>query len=751
MKESKSKSLSEMIKKQTPIFNSSFDPKTIPSASTKFLNKKRKLLPLYDKEIKNNFMAKLEKKQIGNNNINIIGNDISTIFKGEELIFQKRKQKAINLIKEIKNKKLDSKENNIFIKETVKTALLYDNTNQKIIYESLNFLYDIDKNSTQFYDLLNQSKFCITKKINIDLDSNKNIEIDLINEFKLSKDMIKYENEKEIINEIIEVMNYLDKIYEGINELRSKGALDDEIKEILINKLIKLDSENSYTINEKIDKDKDKNEIYKNMFQFLFNYLFIKQLDYFQFNQPINYQDNSVLYLINIYYRLYQQLVITEYKDNDIYVILNEKKLIKFSKLKKYKENINLLFKNNKKINKEIDDKIDLFFFILEDGKFSDDLDKIVESIINTEEPLKVPEIQKFIKENEDKEKIYSIENNKLCLNFKNNKYEYEYKNYNKYLLVLLKNIESKSLLEGIKWNTLSLINYFDEKDIKYMKFVLKKILKSKLFKELWKNYSKVENITEYYFNEEDNINDLLQRIKFFPYEETDLEIQANTVGGSLKIITSGYYMSNIKSLKDYKSFKILELGRKIIILMHEICHFIKKALNILTNGMISKTTLDSEYEDKKIVEAGRYFEKIVFGWENPFETKKKAKSSKFKSKNKNNTKKYSKYLNIEKSLKLLNPSFYSKTLDEFKKEFYEKKNIKKDIINEFDKELLEYLNSIGFNLSHYFENKNEYKYYKINCLREGDTVYSIEYRSDNHNYINSKVFDKIDYFSNEK
>ena len=77
---------------------------------------------------------------------------------------------------------------------------------------------------------------------------------------------------------------------------------------------------------------------------------------------------------------------------------------------------------------------------------------------------------------------------------------------------------------EEAKYNKIYLINYFDEEDIKYMKFLLKKILKSILFKELWLKYSKVKDVTKYYFDEDVNIDDLLQRIKFCPYNESDFE-----------------------------------------------------------------------------------------------------------------------------------------------------------------------------------------------------------------------------------
>ena len=159
----------------------------------------------------------------------------------------------------------------------------------------------------------------------------------MCDELKLPKNMIKYDNEKELKNEIINVMNCLDKINEGINILSNRGISKEQIEEILKNKLIKLKGNNLYNIETKIDTDQDTNKIYQNMYNALYNYLYIKEFDHYQINQPINYKDNSFLYLINVYYRLYQQIINIKYDDKDnIYVNIDENKLKKYSKLKNF-------------------------------------------------------------------------------------------------------------------------------------------------------------------------------------------------------------------------------------------------------------------------------------------------------------------------------------------------------------------------------------------------------------------------------
>lgn len=67
-------------------------------------------------------------------------------------------------------------------------------------------------------------------------------------------------------------------------------------------------------------------------------------------------------------------------------------------------------------------------------------------------------------------------------------------------------------------------------------------------------------------------------------------------------------------------------MGRKIKILLHEIIHFIKIALNLITNGKVLETTIESDKEDPNIIEGGRFFEYLIFNWKNPHK-KKRARS----------------------------------------------------------------------------------------------------------------------------
>ena len=62
---------------------------------------------------------------------------------------------------------------------------------------------------------------------------------------------------------------------------------------------------------------------------------------------------------------------------------------------------------------------------------------------------------------------------------------------------------------------------------------------------------------------------------------------------------------------------------------MHEVCHYIKRALTFITNGEIANSTLDSNEKDSDIIEAGRYFERLLFVWKNHFNKRPKSLSKK--------------------------------------------------------------------------------------------------------------------------
>ena len=86
-------------------------------------------------------------------------NKIFEKLKGDKLIIEHRKEKAI---KEIKS----AKENNNDELEKIKESLKYDNTNKYTIYRLLKY-YKSKNEKDKFDEAIRLYKFCITKRIKI--------------------------------------------------------------------------------------------------------------------------------------------------------------------------------------------------------------------------------------------------------------------------------------------------------------------------------------------------------------------------------------------------------------------------------------------------------------------------------------------------------------------------------------------------------------------------------------------------------
>ena len=61
------------------------------------------------------------------------------------------------------------------------------------------------------------------------------------------------------------------------------------------------------------------------------------------------------------------------------------------------------------------------------------------------------------------------------------------------------------------------------------MKYLIKNILSSKFFKTIWEQYSDVQGLVDYYCANEGNIDELLNNIEFYPYNEKNFGFQGYT------------------------------------------------------------------------------------------------------------------------------------------------------------------------------------------------------------------------------
>ena len=77
---------------------------------------------------------------------------------------------------------------------------------------------------------------------------------------------------------------------------------------------------------------------------------------------------------------------------------------------------------------------------------------------------------------------------------------------------------------ENYKFEQFQNRNFFLLKDLTYLKFLIKHILTSKLFKDIFNKYNNVSKKAEYYFNNPKNIDDYINRIIFFPFSASEFD-----------------------------------------------------------------------------------------------------------------------------------------------------------------------------------------------------------------------------------
>ena len=134
--------------------------------------------------------------------------------------------------------------------------------------------------------------------------------------------------------------------------------------------------------------------------------------------------------------------------------------------------------------------------------------------------------------------------------------------------------------------------NFFLQEDLDYLKFLIEHILSSNLFRQIYEKFNNVSSLVDFYFSVNDNVKDYVNRIIFLPFSASDFGKFAITDRRTLSVLVAGFPEKKIRNLKQYRIYRILELAlRSIILSDHEPCHFIKAALCLLTQGIISRNT----------------------------------------------------------------------------------------------------------------------------------------------------------------
>lgn len=668
--------------------------------------------------------------------------------KGNDLNLEYRKRKALEIIDSLS---LKGNKND----EIIENSLSYNNTDKNIIYKAIKYYHEIgDKNKLE--KIINQYKYCITKKINIIENGKQNI-IDLNNIYEIKLPIYEMEelpnceaNQDNIIdlrNSLIELFSNYYHISDSYIEISDQMTKND-LNEIFKIKYEPLSNTNLYHLNFENDK-KEKilnkyKEIGKNsdililIENFLSRYFFIKDIEFFNNNQDINYKNNLSLYYNYLAYSLYEKVI--EVNEKNEFISFKEEKFFIYNSLSSFH---NFIFDDCLDKNMPIDEEIDKLLRLLL-LSLSSDGNKTFSFLIDFIHLAK-KKGTKFL-EYESAEKLIDLINkmikpkkgfisgDKIILKerFKN-KIIIKYNNYSESLLQRI-SIEKSfdPFWYSTKFENFQNQNFFLPEDIKYLKYIIKHILSSELFKQIFNNFNNISELADYYFDDTNNIDDYINRIIFLPFKTSQFDKYALTDRRSLLILVSGFPEKSISSILYYKFYRIIELGlRTLVLSMHEPPHFLKSVYNIISNGRISRKTSNNNEE----IEGGFLLEEVLFGWivnkNNPLDLEKFSLEKNIKHKNNILV---NKQIDLVTALKLLDPSIYNKDLSFFRKSIFEitKKELKTFTFSNLDENYKSYLKTIFENEE--LINKNWKLELSINASMSSDSSLSVAYISTNHN-----------------
>lgn len=576
--------------------------------------------------------------------------DILNCIKNEELCFDISRERALEMIKSIDN----LKEKAEVIKQ-INNSLAYDNTNEYIIYSAykrnfeLNF---VEENCI----LLKKYRFLLHKSIFIK-DENKS-----------DNNIFIPENEKSIKSDFISILKILIKLGKYYNAYTLKNLnIELSIKLKIENEQIIIISNNK-SGNNKIDTVL---KIVNDFSIFLQKY---KTVNDFRNNQPIKYELNPILYFSTFINNIFDIFLIKKYQKNEEYEYkINKRKINQILYIENFIDNkiINELV-NTEHITFELDKVIKLLLFNLDSKHRANQL-IFGENIHFRKNDSEILTLEYF-KNNEQKDNLINgliaINPDGFTINYNNNHYllNYLYDNYPKSIVSKIYNSPipkiPKLLYEECFFDSFQKSNFFTQKEIDYMKYLIREIIDSKLFNELFQIYSEKSSVCSEFIKDKKIQDYIIDNIIFLPYSEKDFDTQSITLKQSGEILISGYPYNDESEYKSFEIHHILENGRKIIIIIHELTHCFKIYLSIATNGIINLETRDDE---EKKIEAGFLTEHVLFGWD--YKDYKNHDENLFKG----NENLKNKKLDIKTSLLLLDPKLYNNDISSFRNIIYNK------------------------------------------------------------------------------
>lgn len=647
------------------------------------------------------FILSKEKKfeDIYNNNWNkniknlvIDGDNVLNKLSKDDLILKKCRETAIIKINNLEGDDINK----------VLNILSYDNTNPHLLFICFKRL----KNNKCFEKYLNKYKYCLSDEMDI-IDYNNNnkiIHCELKKEFNYK---FVFKNKIEAKKLVINTLEYLkDLIILYRNSNNQKFIFEYDF----------IDDGNIIIKNKNIIKI-DEIKLYETGFNFIKNYLIIKDFKNFVQNQPFSYERNEILYfsfLINEIYKIFAE--IKESKIINKIILDNDYLKVSFY-LIPIINSILIDLKNNK-IDKEFISKI-RFFNLVYESKNLDNFENLNNNFLAhiIKQKLTEKDIKDFIINKTAINKIYGInakyefKDNKLTIKKDKEIIEYNINDYDKSLINELYNDDIS--IEGLwKYNSFESFqkhNFLCIDDLELVKKTMKNIFKSKFWEQILTSYCDNDIAEISFFQNDEFIDQFLERIIFIPFNIRHVDFFAITTSDDLIIYISGYpFDIKIDNYKKYVLYRILQSGVLVIIIMHEYVHYIKRLIFFVTCGMVERITINNNIRD----EGGNIFEEILFGWKEKKEKK----------------------INIITGLKLLNSKIYENNIETVRMILSDKENYEeeKDII------LSNYLYKIGLQNKEDYElfikkNKNIY----MNASKENlNEEYTITYIKQDHSKL---------------
>ncbi len=479
-------------------------------------------------------------------------------------------------------------------------------------------------------------------------------------------------------------------------------------------------------------EEKTENKIleeHKEIIEFKKIYTKIRYLKKFYNNQPIEYKLNPVLFFYHMI-NLIMDIFLLEDKKSDIITIsFNNEALEQIIDIKDYINNTLLYnLKNYKIYTNEIDMLIKLFIYYI-DSKINFNLPIPFDNCIikKNEANLTKKYTEEFVEKQKKNKKTFlnelKIEENKFIIGNANSCIPFKYSNYEASLLDKIIKARSTKNLDIIRYKYMYISefqrdNFFDENELIYLKDIFRDIINSRCFDELFSLYSDYKFLPLNILKNKSIQDYIIDNIMFLPYDEKMFDTQSFTFSFNGQICLSGYPFCSTVEYKDQKVYHILELARKLIQLMHEYCHAIKRYLNIVTNGLIYSETYD-EKNNKE--EAGFLFEYILFGWEH----------NDYFNNNicyDNNRILWKQKIDVNTALKMLNIDLYNYDISSIQDILYNNKNSPSYIDFEnkkINEKLVKFLFDLGFDTKE-----------KINILKKNKSTIKVSRNEQNYNLI---------------